>query len=119
MLARLNAIKKAQDFQTIFKKAKSFRNNIFIFKTMKNGLEISRFAFVVSQKVSKKATIRNKVRRRLAESVRAEMKSVKKGTDSLFIALPGVEKKEFAEIKKTVNDALIKSGLIGLPSKIS
>ena len=55
----------------------------------------------------------------MAESVRAEMKSVKKGTDSLFIALPGVEKKEFAEIKKTVNDALIKSGLIGLPSKIS
>jgi len=84
---------------------------------MKNNLGLDRFGFVVSQKVSKRATIRNKVRRRLAEAVRAEFKNmpigtqIKNGIDVVFIALPGIEKKEFSEIKEAVNNAIVKLGL--------
>ena len=118
-LPKINRIKKKKDFETIFKNSKSFKNNLLIFRIMKNSLGLNRFGFVVSQKVSKKATIRNKVRRRLAEAIRARMKDilplgaqVKSGTDMVLIALPGIEKKEFSEVKEAINNMLIKSGLI-------
>ncbi|MGA2418406.1 MAG: ribonuclease P protein component [Candidatus Staskawiczbacteria bacterium] len=107
MLPKINRIKKKKDFETIFKKSKSFKNNLFVFRIMENGLGKNRFGFVVSQKVSKKATIRNKIRRRLAEAARAHIKNIKIGADIVLIALPGIEKKEFSEIEEAVNSALI------------
>jgi len=112
MLPKINRIKKKKDFEIIFKNSKSFKNNLFIFKITKNNLGLNRFGFVVSQKVSKKATVRNKIRRRLAEAIRARIKDIKIGTDLVLIALPGIEKKEFSEIKEAINNMLIKSGLI-------
>jgi len=112
MLPKINRIKKKKDFETIFKNSKSFRNNLFIFKTRKNNLKLNRFGFVVSQKVSKKATLRNKIKRRLGEAIRDKMENIEIGTDLVFITLPGIEKKEFSEIKKAVEDSLVKAKLV-------
>ena len=112
MLPKINRIKKKKDFETVFKNSKSFKNNLFVFKITKNNLKLSRFGFVVSQKVSKKATIRNKVKRRLAEIIGDEIKNIKIGTDLVLIALPGIEKKEFSEIKEVINGTLLKAKLI-------
>jgi ribonuclease P protein component len=106
MLPKINRIKKKKDFEEIFKKGKILRSNFFIFRLTKNDLGLNRFGFVVSQKVSKKATVRNKARRRLTEAIKAEAKNVKNGTDLVIIALPGIEKKEFSEIKKAVQDGI-------------
>ena len=89
-----------------------FKNNLFILKTVKNNLGINRFGFIVSLKVSKKATIRNKIRRRLVEAVGAETKNIKLGTDLILIALSGIEKKDFSIIKEALKSALIKTGLL-------
>jgi len=118
MLPRINRIKKKKDFEAIFKNSKSFKNNLFIFRIAKNNLGINRVGFVVSKKISLKAVIRNKIRRRLSEAIKAEEKNIplgvqaKTGTDLIVIALPGIEKKEFSEVKEAINNALIKSGLI-------
>jgi len=112
MLPKINRIKKKKDFEMIFKNSKSFKNNLFILKVIKNNLKLNRFGFVVSQKVSKKAIVRNKVKRRLSEAIRDKMKNIEIGTDSVLIALPGIEKKEFSEIKEAINNALIRAKLI-------
>ena len=67
---------------------------------------------MVSQKVSKRAVVRNKVRRRLSEAIKAEERNIKNGTDLVVIALSGIDKKEFSEIKESVSVALIKAGLV-------
>ena len=59
MLAKINRIKKKKDFEVIFKNSKSLKNNLFILKVAKNNLGLNRFGFVVSLKISKKATVRN------------------------------------------------------------
>jgi len=112
MLPKINRIKKKKDFDTIFKNSKSLKNSLFVFKIAKNNLGINRVGFIVSQKISKKATIRNKVRRRLADAVSKEIENFKSGIDLLFIALSGIEKKEFSEIKQAVGSTIIKSGLL-------
>jgi len=111
MLIKEKRIKKRKEFEAIFKNSKSLRDNLFILKVAKNNLQISRFGFIVSQKVSKKAVVRNKVRRRLVATIKAEEKNIKEGNDLVFIALSGIEKKEFSEIKEAVNNALVKAGV--------
>jgi len=50
-------------FNEIIKKGVSFSSNFFIFKFISHKDE-PRYAFVVPKKISKKATIRNKIKRR-------------------------------------------------------
>ena len=83
----------------------------FTVRVSKNNVSVSRFGFVVSLKVSKKATLRNKARRRLSEAIKSQEKNIKPGIDAVIIALPGIEKKEFSEIKKAVTDMLTKTKL--------
>ncbi|MBU4204725.1 ribonuclease P protein component [Patescibacteria group bacterium] len=62
--------------------------------------------------MSKKATIRNKIRRQLKELIRSRVSEIKKGTDNVFIALSGLENKNSDEIKNTLVDLLKKAKLI-------
>lgn len=105
----MNRIKKKKDFDLIFKKGASFKNSFLILRVIKNNLDQTRFGFVVSQKVSKKAVVRNKIRRRLSEVIKNGFKNTKTGIDIIFISLPGIDKKEFSEIKEAVRDLLAKA----------
>ena len=107
MLAKNQRIRKKKDIERIFKKGKGHKEGLLILKTVKNDLSVSRFGFIVSQKVSKKANVRNKIKRRLREIIKLKINSFPVGTDNLFIALPGLEKKEFKNIKETI-DSLLK-----------
>lgn len=111
MLPKLNRIKKKNDFKLIFEKAKSFKSPFLVLRAMENGAKITRAAFIVSLKISKKAVIRNKIRRRMSfafEEICLQGK-IKTGMDLVFIALPGIEKKDFAQIKPAINNLLEKS----------
>jgi ribonuclease P protein component len=112
MLPKINRIKKKKDFETIFKNSKSFRANLFIFRISENNLGINRFGFVVSKKVSKSAVVRNKVRRRLSDIMRAESEKMKMGIDLIIITFPGIDKKDFSEVKDSIESTLSKVGLM-------
>ncbi|HUV81411.1 MAG TPA: ribonuclease P protein component [Patescibacteria group bacterium] len=113
MLSQKNRIQKKDDIERIFKKGKSFKEGSLLLKTLKNDLDASRFGFVVSKKISKKAHIRNKIKRRLREIIRLEIKLLKPGTDNLFVALPGLEKKEkFEDFKEIVGKLLKKADIL-------
>ena len=112
MLSKLNRLKKKRDFEAVFKKGRSFKNNLLIIKLTANKLKESRFGFIVSQKISKKAVVRNKVRRRLSESVGKNLKLIKGGLDVVLISLAGIEKKEFFEVKEAVDNIFGKAKMI-------
>jgi len=106
MLPKKNRIQKKKDIEKIFKKGRTFKESSLVLKTMRNNLGESRFGFIVSQKVSKRANVRNKIKRRLREIVR--LNPLKTGTDNLLIALPGMEKNDFAETKRIAEKLLSK-----------
>jgi len=110
MLAKVTKISKKRDFDIIFKKGKSANGVFLILKFAKNNLKVNRFAFIVSKKVSQKAVIRNKIRRRLFESVK-EVKGGVENLDFVFIALPKTKDKNFSEIKTEVKKLLSKAGI--------
>lgn len=63
-------------------------------------------------KISKKAVIRNKVKRRLSEIVRLNFGRIKKGFDVVIIPAPGITQKTYQEIEKTLIEIIRKAGLI-------
>lgn len=82
-----------------------------VLKYVKSEGKQIKFGFIVSKKVAKKATVRNKVRRVLGELVRLRIPEIKKGTDAVLIALPGIEKKDFLKVKETVEKMFKKTHL--------
>ncbi len=73
---------------------------------------LSRFGFGISKKVSKKATIRNKLKRRLRELVKMRLPKVKKGIDGAIIVMPGFEINDFWELEKIINNLFEKTRII-------
>jgi len=112
MLPKINKLKKERDFGELFKKGRSFKNNFLILKIIQNNSQENHFGFIISKKVSKKAVLRNKIKRRLASIVRQNIKDIKKGVNVALIALPGLEKKNFLETKEILNGLLKKASLI-------
>jgi len=112
MLPQTSRLKKKKDIERVFKKGKGVKEDFLILKTVKNDLNETRFGFIVSQKISKKANIRNKIKRRLRELVKVKLKKLKKGTDNLIIVLPGLETKDFWEIEETITKLIKKAQVL-------
>lgn len=102
MLPKINRLTKKKDFELVFKKGEVFKNTFLLCKTMKNNLKESRFGFVVSKKISSKAVVRNRVKRRLRQAFINNMRKFNPPIDVVVIALSGIEKKEFLEIQEKV-----------------
>lgn len=112
MLPKANRLKKKKDIENVFKNGTGFKEDFLILKVVKNNLKNSRFAFIVSQKVSKKATLRNKIRRRLSELVRRRLPTVPLGIDMVLVAVSGLEEKDFWEIEESLNKLFNKAKMI-------
>jgi len=112
MLPKQNRLKKKKDFDRVFRNGGKIKTNALFFRWAPNNLKISRFGFIVSQKISKKATIRNKTKRQLRALIRKRIAVLQKGIDGVFIVKPGLEKKDFSEIEKIVVHILSKTKLI-------
>ncbi len=111
MLAGANRLKRKKDFERAFKQGRGFREGFLSFKAVENGSETTRFGFIVGQKVSKKATIRNKIKRRLRELVKDNLPRVKNGLDVVIITGRGVEKETLMETKENFNKLFQKGKL--------
>ena len=96
MLPKQNRLKLKKDFERIFKQGKGYKQNFLFLKVLENGLKETRFGFIVSKKISKKAVIRNKLKRRLREVIRDKLKEekIRPGIDVVLTAFPGLEEKD-------------------------
>jgi len=111
MLTKANRLNNKKDIEGVLKKGRGFKEDFLILKTAKNNLNKTRFAFIVSSKVSSKATVRNKIKRKLSELVRIKLKKIKSGTDNILIASPGLEIKDFWETEEIMTQLFKKAKL--------
>jgi len=101
MLPKKYRLKKRKEIEKVFKEGKSKKLNLVFIKFLKNNLEYPRFCFIVSKKISNKATKRNKVKRLLREVVRKEILPILKNNyDYLIIARPSILNKNYWQIKE-------------------
>jgi len=119
MLPKNNRLKKRKDFQKVMRRGKGLREDFLFLKFLKNNLKVVRVGFIVSQKIAKKATQRNKIKRRLREGLREKLAQIKKGYDLIFIAQKGIEKKKFSEIKEKIDQLLKRAKILKNDQKLN
>ena len=112
MLPETNRLKKEKDFEKLFKKGKAYKEDFLSLRVVKNNLKDSRFGFIVSNKFSKKAVVRNNIKRRLRSLIRAKMPDIKKGIDAAIIVIPGLEIDNFWELEEKINKLFEKAGIL-------
>jgi len=88
MLPKTNRLTRKKDFEAVFQHGKSFKGNGLLLKIAANNLAVSRFGFVVSKKVSSKATVRNSIKRRVRAVVEKNLKAIAGGRDCIFFVAP-------------------------------
>ena len=104
MLAKTYRLAKRSDFDHLFKCGKKINFPIFTIRYLDNGLNKSRFAVVVSNKISKKATERNKIKRRVREIIRTNLSNFRQHSDLLISVLPPIKSLDYSELReKTIN----------------
>jgi ribonuclease P protein component len=111
VLLKNNRLKKRNDFEKALRKGWKFKEDFLSLRLARNNFKKSRFGFIVSQKVSKKAVLRNKIKRRLRAIVNMKLPKIKNGLDIVLIANPGLEKKDFWELEEVVENIFKKANL--------
>lgn len=111
MLPLKNRLKKDKDFQYLFDKGKTFSYRFLYFKIRQNSLDSTRFGFIVSKKVSNKAVIRNKIKRKLRAIIRGRIDRIKRGFDIAIVVKPIFKMKDFGNIQGVVEFILERLGL--------
>lgn len=103
MLNKSRRIRLTRDFERVFSKGRSFSGGLFKLRVLKNSFNFSRFAVVVSSKVSKKAVIRNRIRRRAWSVIAKNDYFIPKDVDVVFIALSPASKADFKTTQSEIS----------------
>jgi len=112
MLPRNRRINK-EIIENVLKTGKSKQSSYFSVKYMASGTEKSRFTFVVSSGVAKKAVDRNFLKRRCRYVIGKNLGKIKDGFILMFFAKKGAESLTFKEIETEILSLLNNVGVIG------
>lgn len=102
MLSRKFRLSLKKDFDQILKSKSKFYSYNFVLRFKKTQNPLSRFAVVASKKVSKKAVIRNRIKRRIVEIIRLNMSKICNGYDIMFFVKSDVSKIEHQKLQEEI-----------------
>ena len=114
----LQKIKKNNEFRLVYRKGKSFSNNLlvlYVFNNRKNKYEnrepFSRVGVSVSKKVGN-SVVRSRVKRLIVESYRLNNSNIVEGNDLVFIARVSIDGKPYKDVEKAMINLFKKAGLL-------
>lgn len=111
MLAKVNRLAKESDFKKLALKGRFSFGPLFNLKSLPNKLEVSRFGIVISAKVSKKATARNLIKRRMTESIRLMLDHLKIGADVMLVVKKEALEADYQILDKELEKLFKKAGI--------
>ncbi len=109
-MKREHRLRGRDRFQEIRRHGKCWTHRLLILCILPNDLPGSRFGFSVSKRVGI-AVVRNRVRRRLRESVRLRLPTIAPGWDVVLIARPPIAQAEFRQVETAIERLLVQAGL--------
>lgn len=109
-MLRKNVLRRKKDFTTIYNRGKSIGDRYVVLFFRKNNLPYNRMAFLASKKVGNSVK-RNRARRLMKESYRLTEMKLPEGYDFIFIARNTIANAKCAEVKKSLQSALRRTGV--------
>jgi len=103
-------LRRRKDFDAVFRQGRSWHNELLVLRTIPNALDHNRYGFVTGRRLGK-AVVRNRVRRRLRESIRVLPASP--GWDVVVSAKTRAAEADFHELNRAAVDLLTRAGILG------
>ncbi|MGD2077558.1 MAG: ribonuclease P protein component [Chloroflexota bacterium] len=110
-MQRRHRLRNAADFALLHKQGRRFYHPLLVMIVRPNGTLQSRFGFSANRQVGK-ATVRNRTKRLMRESVRSYIHEIDEGWDCLFIARRGAADATLGQMKEAVIQSLSRAQLI-------
>ena len=108
-MQRRHRLTASKQFSQIHREGLSIANRFLVVRVLSNGLDYSRFGFLVSKRIGN-AVVRNRVKRRLREVDRPT--PVKPGWDAVLIARRDINRANFQELQQATENLLRRSHLV-------
>ena len=112
MLPKENRLRHEKDIQALFANGKGVFGIYLSLKFKKNNLSDSRFAMVAGVKVSKKAVVRNRLKRQVRAIVHTHLESIARGFDVAILIRKEAVGKNSEEFEKDLLKMLKKAKLL-------
>lgn len=112
MLPLKYRLTKEKDFKKINTSGWSFFSSWLRLRYLANNQKLSRFAVVVSTKVSKKAVKRNRIKRQLREIIRLNLTKIKPGYDIAVSVNSKALDKDYKDLEKEALRLFTKARLL-------
>lgn len=110
-------IKKNIEFRIIYRKGKSFANDLLVLYILKNrrnrdkeGNQYNKVGISVSKKVGN-SVVRSRSKRLVTEGYRVKLDNLKQGYDFVFIARTNIKDKSYERVDKAIDNLFKKVGL--------
>ncbi len=102
-------LRARKDFVSVYQKGRAWANQLLVLRALPNDLPHHRCGFVVSKRVGK-AVVRNRLKRRLREGLRAQ--TVQPGWDLIFVARPLAAGVSYDELQEAIVNLLSRARLL-------
>lgn len=103
-------LSKSHEIKEVFKSGKSFGSGLFQIRFVPAALGLKKFAIIVGLKVSKKAAIRNRIKRKISEIIRLNISKVKPGYFIVILVKPQAANEELKNLEEDLINSLVKIG---------
>ena len=108
-------LSRPQDFAALQSDGTIRSHPLLLVRFLRTDLDMTRFGMSTGRKLGG-AVVRNRVRRRLREVLRAMAPSFQPGWDVLIIAKPGLVEADHAALVGAVRRLLARGGVLGGPA---
>ncbi|WP_455616508.1 ribonuclease P protein component [Eisenbergiella sp.] len=95
------SLKKNQDFQSVYRKGRSYANKLLVMYVLENNMERNRLGISVSKKVGN-SVVRHHITRLVRESYRLQENIFNSGLDIVVIARANAASASYAEIESAL-----------------
>ena len=102
-------LRRRKDFDNVFRKGRSWNNELLVLRSLPNDLPHNRFGFITSKRLGK-AVVRNRTRRRIREAVR--VLPLATSWDVVVSAKTKAAAADFQLLRASVIDLLTKAQLL-------
>ncbi|KAA0223285.1 ribonuclease P protein component [bacterium] len=109
-MERARRLRKGDEFDTAYREGTVTGGPLLALRRVPNGLDVTRWGFAVGKRLSKRAVVRNRTKRRLREAAR--MIAVVPGFDLIVTARQGATEASFAELRAALVGLLRRSRLL-------
>jgi ribonuclease P protein component len=108
-----NRLRRNQDFVAVYQKGERFNGAALGIRTyQRNQQPTSRFGISISQKVSKRAVVRNRIKRQLRSALRQLLPELAPGWDVVIVVYPGAQECEYLQFLQQLKQLLAKARII-------